>query len=74
MYHHQNFYIFFIFVTPEVIIAENGNILASWNVMSCSLVGSIVLVYLIASMFRGKVSSMTDVEAVDYSQTSVHHY
>jgi len=70
----SEFYISFIFVTPEVIFAVNGNILASWNVMPCSLVGSTVLVYLTASMFRGKVSSMPDVEAVDSSQTSVRHY
>jgi len=69
----SEFYISFIFVTPEVIFAVNGNILASWNVMPCSLVGSTVLVYLTASMFRGKVSSMPDVEAVDSSQASVCH-
>lgn len=70
----SEFYISFIFVTPEVIIAVNGNILASWSVMPCSLVGSTVLVYLIASVFRGKVSSMPGVEAVDSSQPLVRHY
>lgn len=50
MYHVQNF----IFVRPEFITAVNGNILASWNVMPCSLVGTTVSVYLIASIFRVK--------------------
>jgi len=70
----SEFYFSFIFVTPEVIIAVNGNILTSWNVMPYSLVGSTVLVCLIASVFTGKVSSMPYVEAVDSSETSVHHY
>ena len=61
-------------MTPEVIIAVNGNILASWNVMPCSLVGSTVLVYLIASVFNGKFMSMPNVEAVDSSQASVCNY
>ena len=69
----SEFYISFIFVTPEV-IAVNGNILASWNVMPRSLVGRTVLVYVIASVFKGKVSPMPSVEVVDSSQTLVCHY
>jgi hypothetical protein len=50
----SEFYVSFIFVRPEVITAVNRNILTSWNVMPCSLVGTTVLVYLIASIFRVK--------------------
>lgn len=70
----SEFYISFIFVTHEVIIAVNGNILAPWNVTPCSLVGSTFFVYLIASVFRDEVSSMPNVEAMDSSQISVRHY